>query len=166
MLDQDRLKELLHYDPETGVFTWRVDRGSVKAGSEAGCVHSNGYHLIKVCKKIFYAHRLVFLYMTGGWPSQHVDHINGKKRDNRWFNLRDVDVGMNSQNERSPRVNNKSGFLGVCLISGSSGKPYRAQIGLPGGAGKTKNLGRYATPEEAHEAYLAAKRRLHKGCTV
>jgi hypothetical protein len=159
MLDQDKLKELLHYDPETGVFTWRVSRSNVKAGTEAGFVHSNGYRYIKFQRKDLLGHRLAFLYMTGAWPEHHIDHINGHPSDNRWCNLRPVDRSANMQNQRKAQSHNRSGFLGVYR----NGSRWRAKIDLDG---KRKHLGYYDTPEEAHEAYLKAKRELHDGCTI
>jgi hypothetical protein len=97
--------------------------------------------------------------MTGHWPVGDIDHINGIGSDNRWSNLRDVSHAMNIQNERAPRSTNRIGLMGVCV----NGKRFRAQIMING---KQFNLGRYATAEEAHEVYLAAKRRHHKGYTL
>jgi len=166
-MDQATLKELLHYDPETGVFTWNVDRQRVKAGSEAGQVKVDGYRHIKISGKVFRAHRLAFLYITGAWPDQEVDHINGEKLDNRWCNLRDVSRKTNEQNARKPMHHNKSGFLGVSPYKHKhrpNRKPkWKAQIRFNG---KKKHIGYYDTPEEAHDAYLKAKRELHDGCTI
>ena len=89
MITQERLKELLHYDPETGVFTWKVDKGTrARAGQEAGCLNGvSGYIDISIDKKLEKAHRLSFLYMDGSMPPEHTDHINGIRNDNRPQNL-------------------------------------------------------------------------------
>ena len=90
MITQSELKELLNYDPATGVFTWLVSRGRVKASSVAGHVHSRGYIVIMVDGRRHLAHRLAFVYMTGTFPDDQVDHINEIKADNRWINLREA----------------------------------------------------------------------------
>ena len=164
MLDQATLKELLHYDPETGVFTWKVDSGRwgrIKAGTEAGNLRRrDGYRQIKLKEGNFLAHRLAFLYMTGDWPEQHVDHIDGNPLNNRWCNLRDVDRNANMQNLKRAQSNNKSsGLLGVS----SCRSKWQAHITVNS---EYKHLGTYDTPEEAHDAYLEAKRQLHGGCTI
>ena len=100
MLTQARLKELLHYDPETGAFTWRVDRtNGRRAGDLAGSTRE-GHITIGVEGTQYYAHRLAVLYMTGKWPKagMHVDHINRQKADNRWCNLRVVSHSKNMRN--------------------------------------------------------------------
>ena len=156
----DQIKDLLHYDPGTGAFTWKVRRGgTAKAGSEAGSVVKAGYRFISVIGQRFYAHRLAFFYETGEWPKGDVDHINGNPLDNRWCNLRDVDRATNIENQRKPHEDSGSGLLGVTSV----GARWRAQIQVNQ---KRKHIGYYATPEEAHEAYLQAKRELHQGCTI
>lgn len=80
----DRLRSLLHYDPETGLFTRNVSRQGFHADTEAGTFHKqSGYILVGVDRKHYRAHRLAWLYMMGEWPSE-VDHINGDRADNRW----------------------------------------------------------------------------------
>ena len=114
---QARLKELLHYDPETGLFTWLQSRGCMKAWSVAGSVHTNHksgktYIHIKIDHKMYQAHRLVFLYMEGKFPPEEVDHINGAGADNKWWNLRKATKSENMRNERQ-RDDNTSGVIGV-----------------------------------------------------
>ncbi len=113
-LTQDRLKEILDYNPDTGEFTWKLKRRGVGIG-KAGDKHSSGYARIKVDGKRYYAHRLAFLWMTGELPKrgQEVDHINHIRDDNRWENLRLVDHRNNRRNS-SRGNNNKSGITGVC----------------------------------------------------
>jgi hypothetical protein len=161
MIDQATLKELLHYDPDTGVFTWiKTTSNRVKIGDRVGNVMKAGYIEARILGKRTYLHRLAHLYMTGKWPEGDVDHINGDRADNRWHNLRDVSRRTNLQNRRSSHSRSSVGLLGVAC----NGDRYRAQIKLP--TGKTKYIGLYDTPEEAHEAYLMAKRKHHEGCTI
>ena len=146
-LTQARLKELLHYDPETGLFTWLVSVGRCRKGSLAGSVMSRGYIRIKVDGVDYLAHRLVFLFMHGEWPAQEVDHKNGEVTDNRYANLRHASSSQNKMNTR-PR-----GRLGVKGVSVAVGGRYQAQIKI---SGVTKPLGLYDSVEEAHAAYVRA----------
>jgi len=103
-LTQESLKELLHYNPMTGIFTWIKPRQGVSVGSYAGKEiynrSKNRYVRIRLLGKQYMAHRLAFLYITGEWPRKVVDHINGVGRDNRWGNLRDVTQQENCRNSR------------------------------------------------------------------
>lgn len=160
-LTRERLKELLRYNQETGVFTW-IKSNSPRAlvGSVAGNLN-RGYIWIRLDKKLYTAHSLAFLYELGYLPSEDIDHINGDRSFNAWNNLREATRSENMENQRLPRTNNKSGFLGVSFEK-QTGK-YKAQIKTDG---KTINLGRYDTPEIAHQIYLAEKREHHKFCTI
>ena len=165
ILSAEQLREILHYDKETGVFTWRVNRGGRfgVAGQTAGCIGKNGRRRILTAGKANLAHRLAWLYVYGQWPTNHIDHINGNPDDNRIVNLRDVPRSTNLQNQRKAQVSNKScGMLGVSK-NGPPRNPWRAQIRFNG---TTKYLGIFPTPELAHAAYIEAKRRLHPGCTI
>jgi hypothetical protein len=173
-LTVDRLREVLNYDPETGKFTWlrrsidqlpTVCHGKIWnvrwAGMVAGSLCKE-YLAISIDKRLHKAHRLAFLWMTGKWPENEVDHINGKKVDNRWVNLRDVDHRTNSQNSRRARSNNKStGLLGA-YFDKSCGR-FSSTIYVDG---KWRWLGYFETAEAAHSAYVKAKRELHEGCTI
>lgn len=155
-----RLREVLHYDPLTGVFTWRVSpTNSVRIGSVAGCMLRKGYISIRIDGKMYLAQRLAVLYMTGAFPAGECDHRNGARADNKWANLRDVSKSLNQQNQRHPRGANQ--FLGVSLYK-RTGLWY-ACIRING---KSKNLGLHGTPELARAAYLDAKRSAHPGCTI
>ena len=113
MLTQERLQELLHYCPETGVFTWIHGNGkSVKAGDAAKNVDVNGYPRTKINRVLYKLHKLAFLYMTGLWPTEKTDHINGVRHDNRYVNLR---AATNQENMRNAKrySNNTSGITGV-----------------------------------------------------
>ena len=116
-LNQSRLKELLAYDPDTGVFTRLVKSNrNVRIGAVAGTCDSKGYGQISVDGKLYRAHRLAWLWMTGAWPVAQLDHRNGVRHDNRWENLREATNGENNQNA-AIRSNNTSGFMGVCWDS-------------------------------------------------
>jgi hypothetical protein len=152
-LEQGVLKELIHYEPDTGVFTWRVDRAyAVKAGDKAGYVDGNGYVLITVDNVMYRANRLAWLYMTGEWPEGVVDHKNRIRTDNCWNNLRDVPHGVNCQN-RSVSTINKSGKNGVYW--NKSSEKWHAQITL----GKKKHhLGFFDQLEHAIDAREVAEK--------
>lgn len=111
-LTQERLKELLHYDPETGVFTWKVARRGTSAGTLAGCTMPRGYRVIMIDGALCYAHRLAYLYVYGETPEGMLDHRDQDKGNNRFSNLR---VTTDSQNKLNtgPRATNTSGFKGV-----------------------------------------------------
>lgn len=155
-LTQERLQSLLDYDPETGAFTWKVSRGKAKAGSVAGCLSRAGYITILIDGVRFSAHRLVFFYASGDWPSKEVDHINGVRSDNRKSNLRDVSRSENCQNTGGPSSNNTSGRLGVTWNK-AQGK-WQSQIQINR---KNHYLGLFTDLNDAHSAYLKAKDELH-----
>jgi hypothetical protein len=158
VLTFERLRELLNYDPETGVFTRRVSRrGGGPAGSVAGLLSDRWrYNTVVIDNKRYAAHRLAWLYMTGEWPEHQIDHINGDALDNRFSNLRDVTGSLNQQNKRRPPRHNKTGLLGVCYAANG----YQASIWV---GGRSVYIGRYKTADEAHDAYVKAKREMHPG---
>lgn len=155
MISADDLRQRYAYDPITGEFT------SLKSGKTVGCKNDRGYLKVVISGREYKLHRLAFLAMTGDWPKHEVDHINGIKSDNRWANLRDVDGVTNTHNQVRPRKDNSTGFLGVSWHR-KSGR-FRAAVELRGKAVFSKT---FDTPEEAHAAYVEAKRRLHRGCTI
>lgn len=149
-----RLRELLCYDPETGIFIRRRGQG---AGLPAHLrSNRNGYGRISLDGHEWLAHRLAWLYVHGAWPSSQLDHINRNKLDNRICNLRLATHDLNQQNHIRARRTNKIGLLGVSLSQGK----WRAQITVNR---KKIFLGRFDDPEQAHSAYLDAKARLHIG---
>lgn len=154
-----RLREVLRYDPETGLFE---GIGPNTHKRRVG-VNSCGYVRVYVDGKMHRAHRLAWLYMTGEWP-QAIDHINGDGCDNRWSNLRSVGVKINNENRRTARVNNTTGLMGV--IRRPNGKFAAAIKAQLGGQRLSIYLGSWETAETAHAVYLDAKRRLHDGCTI
>jgi hypothetical protein len=112
-LTADRLRELLEYDPETGVFRWKEARApNAKAGDEAGFIHRDGYRYIRIGQRQYAAHRLAWLYVTGEWPASHLDHRDMERTNNSLGNLRPASHSQNQAN-RPKQANNTSGFKGV-----------------------------------------------------
>jgi hypothetical protein len=145
-----KLREVLHYDPETGVFTWLVNISlKVKAGDIAGSDHGGGYIEIGIFDRSYLAHRLAWLYTHRQLPRK-VDHKDGNKKNNRIRNLRKCTSTQNVANRKISKTN-KSGFKGVSW-SKSNGR-WVAFIGVEG---KSKYLGGFDTPELAHELYCLA----------
>lgn len=156
------LRSILDYEPETGLFVWRVQMSNAapKAGTFAGRRNaSRGYAEIGVGGKLYRAHRLAWLHVTGHWPDSHLDHVNGNRSDNRWSNLRLATRQQNNWN-RGKGKNNKSGFKGVSFDRPSS--KWKAQICV----NYTKiSLGLFDTPIEASACYQGAAELLHGGWT-
>lgn len=148
----ERLKELVHYSPETGAFTWLSGPNAGKPAATGP--NSHGYLRVVIDGKAIGAQRLAWFYMTGEWPERDTDHRNGVRTDNRFDNLRKQTRSGNMQNLQGPHKDNATGFLGVSRRRGL----FRANIAI---GGKRFYLGSYKTPEAAHEAYLVAKRKIH-----
>lgn len=161
-LTQGQLKEILSYDPETGVFKNCINRGSVRAGGKAGCVRGNGYIQIKIGSRIYLAHRLAWLFVYGKWPANEIDHINGNPADNRLCNLREATRAQNGGNLRRATKGNKSSSL----LGSSWDNINRLWTASICKNGKSKHLGRFKTAEDAHAAYITAKRKMHEFCTI
>lgn len=147
-LTQALLKAKLTYNPATGLFTWNKGQ-RYSAGVIAGTTF-NGYIIIKLAQRRYRAHRLAWLYMTGEWPKNEIDHDNRDRADNRWSNLRDKTSGQNKLNA-GLRKDNTSGSKGVHRDS-RNGR-FIAQITL---GGRTEHLGSFATNDEAANCYLEA----------
>lgn len=146
-LTQARLKELLRYDPETGVMTW------LRSGKRAGTKHRLGYRNVVVDGKGYAEHRLAWLLVHGQWPEHDLDHINRVRDDNRLRNLRPATRSENCQNQ-PVRKSNKSGTTGVYL-HGLSGK-WAASINI---AKKQRHLGLFDSVDQAIAARKAAEAR-------
>lgn len=161
-LTHERLLEMLHYDPVTGMFTRRVTVGSFKVGEVAGSLdRQRGYIRLTIDGTSYHAHRIAWFYVHGKWPLHDVDHRDTIKHHNWIDNLRDVSDRVNQENIRRARPDNRSGLLGVCLRPGNLRPTASIQV-----CGKRMHLGVFDTPDLAHAAYVAAKRELHEGCTI
>ena len=149
MITQVRLQELLHYDPKTGDFTWRVARGKSRVGASAGSITSEGYLQIGIDGERFKAHRLAWLYAHGVWPQQEIDHIDMDGINNSLANLREA---SRSQNEANKPANsrNTSGVKGVCW--NKQRLRWQAVIGFEG---KAYHLGFFTNINDAAAAYSA-----------
>lgn len=123
-----------------------------------------GYVQVNTSGTVLKGHRIAWALYYGEWPTDDIDHINGIRNDNRIENLRVVSGTMNTQNKRNGSCKNNSGFLGVYKAKGRlKEKTFIAKIMKDG---RQYHLGCFATPEEAHAAYVAAKRVLHEGCAI
>lgn len=154
MLNADEARELLNYDPASGVLRWKRDMTTwTRAGDEAGVVQEGKYRRVGIRGRYYMAHRLAWLIVTGHFPEHEIDHVNGKKADNRWVNLR---AATATQNRRNTRHENRSGLIGASYHAGTN--RYRAQIRVDG---IRIFLGWFQTAEEASAAYVAAAIRHH-----
>lgn len=143
----DYIRNILDYDHKTGEFFRKPTR------ADRHC--NNGYRRLMVNNQSYMAHRLAWLYMTGRWPVEHIDHINGKRDDNRFENLRDVSIEKNCANRKCSTTNHLQ-IRGVTLIKLKNSVCYRAQI-RP--YHRYIHLGTFRTPEEAKAAYNIAARK-------
>ena len=156
---QEFLMEVLDYNPDTGVFLWKERPSFPKkwntryVGTVAGRVSAAGHRGIQIDEIRYVAHRLAWVYVHGGPPSDQLDHINGNRDDNRVANLREA---TSQQNNHNSRGKSRCGLpKGVAV----NYKGFRAQIRVDG---KNRHLGTYPTPEEAAAVY-AAEARKHFG---
>jgi len=145
-LSQGYLQEVMDYNPVSGIMTWKVNMSPcARVGDEVGCVDKTGYIRTKLNGYMYSVHRLVWLFVTGSWPENQIDHINGIRDANWWGNLRDVTNGQNKMNSKVGR-NNSMGLKGVA----KSRDRFKSSITHDGAK---YSLGTYTTPEEAHNAY-------------
>lgn len=158
-LTQARLRELLAYDPKTGIFTRRVATGRWlrnPVGEVVGTPQGDGAHLvIRVDGVLFLAHRLAWLYMTGAWPADQIDHRDKNKQNNRWLNLREATDLFNRQNMPMQR-NNKSGEPGVRRRQ-DTGR-WTAEIQVDG---RVHRLGCFDSKDDAIRSRRRAKLQFH-----
>ena len=145
LLTAERLRRLLSYDPETGVFTWLGSGTGRRASDIAGTI-VNGYFHIWIGDRSYKAHRLAWLYQTGEWPEGYLDHANMDKADNRWCNLR---LATDSKNQANTHTRFTGRFKGVDW--NKKMKRYRALITVNG---KQHFLG-YFDADKPHLAYAA-----------
>jgi hypothetical protein len=152
-LTQARLQQALHYEPETGVFVWKVANAlTTKIGDRAGSINGGGYRQIDVEGKKYKAHRLAWLYVYGYLPKR-LDHKNRDRTDNRIMNLREATRSQNAANSKTQQ-NNSTGLKGVRR----HGNKWQAVATYNG---KRGYFGTYDTPELAHKVYCYAAKLLH-----
>jgi hypothetical protein len=163
-MQPDYFLDYLDYCPFRGYFIWKSipsHAGKAKIGTRAGSKNKIGYIVIGLKGKRVFAHRLAWRVYYGYWPKDQIDHINGFKDDNRISNLREATSATNIQNQRRPRSNNKSGYLGVCWDKRMH--KWVASVRLNG---KTHVAGYFDDPKLAYMAYVQKKRVLHEACTI
>jgi hypothetical protein len=154
MLTQERLKQLLHYDPTTGKFTRLASTRIDRVGKEPGSHNTKGYVQIRLDGVLYVAHRLAWLYVNGCFPKNQLDHIDGNKSNNKLENLREATNKQNQENTPL-QVNNTSGYRGVHFERNRKGlKKYSASVGHNG---KQTRIGLFLTAEDAATAAKAAR---------
>jgi hypothetical protein len=155
-----RLREVADYAPETGIFTWRIQRKKCSKGKRFGTMKNNGYLKAGIDGVTYTLHRLAWLYVYGEFPTEDIDHVDGDRTNNRIENLRSVCRSANLENQRKAHARNKStGVLGAY----AHGNNFISRIRV---RGKDHYLGMFKTIDAAHTAYLAAKRQMHEGNTL
>jgi hypothetical protein len=143
-----RLQEVISYNPATGEFWWRIARGNARAGEAAGCLDCYGYRKIRVYGYLYLASHLAFLYMTGCWPPQEIDHRNRDPGDDSWSNIRPA---TRSQNLANRKLTKPSGLpRGVFFARAGQ---FQAEIRRDS---RKVHLGTFPTAEAASDAYRKA----------
>lgn len=151
MVSADFAREILGYNSETGVFTWKTRRGArAFAGAVAGSLDRKGYQVIIINRRTYMAHRLAWLIMYGNWPLDQIDHINNVKSDNRLANLRQATGSQNLSNVPLTK-RNKSGVRGVSW--NPNRRKWVAEIRVNT---KLKHLGYFEDIADAATAYRDA----------
>lgn len=149
-----QLKEIMHYDPETGLATSLVNRRTCKIGNILGTLDNRGYIKIKIFNIDYRMARLIWFYMTSKWPEGQVDHKDTDKTNNKWLNLREATSSENCTN-RNVRCTSRTGVKGVGI--NAYGKYYTG-IKIKG---VYRYIGTYETLNEATEAYANAAKENH-----
>ena len=159
VLTQEEVREHLDYNPETGELRWKKRKRGRKRGVVVGSTSVAGYLRIRINKKLYYSHRLIWLWVYGYFPETDIDHIDRDPSNNRLSNLREVSRICNQRNcGLDPR--NKSGVKGVCWET-RYGK-WKSAINVDH---KEKFLGRFEDFTEADAHRLAAEQCLDwAGC--
>jgi hypothetical protein len=160
-LTAEMVRRALDYDPVTGLLSWRhrddvLPRVNKRfAGKPAGCRDGQyGYLTVRLHDYAYQAHRLIWLHVTGEWPTDVLDHVDGIPSNNAWSNLRPATRAENNRNRRSIR----EGTLKGAVRNAKTGR-WTAMITL---GRKAHYLGTFISQEEAHAAYVEAAKRLHE----
>lgn len=163
IISQKELHDLLSYDEETGVFRWKKSRSQrVKVGNEVGSWDLYGYKTVRLDGRSYKLHRLAWFYVFGVWPAGDIDHMNGIRSDNRLSNLRDVPRKTNLENQTKVTARpTETGLIGAYYDKAKN--VFYSRISQ---FNKSIYLGTFQTADEAHQAYLKAKRIMHVGCTI
>lgn len=157
MITAEYLRSIVSYDPETGVLLSIGGRKRVPDGKVLGCLDHQGYRLIKIAGKMYKAHRLAWLYMTGTFPKEEIDHINHAVDDNRWGNLREATTAENLRHRRWSKKPS-SGARGVYPC----GKKFRVRISVDG---KNRHFGTFEDCELAELVASEVRRKTYKEFT-
>lgn len=155
MLTQTRLKQVLKYDPLTGVFTWLIRRGNRKAGDIAGSINSHGYRVIAIDGVDYRAHHLAYLYQLGRIPHCKIDHKDGNRSCNIWSNLREASPSQNNFNQKL-RSDNTSGVKGVSFDHRR--KKWEARVTV---SRKSHRVGFFTNLNDAEKAIKMKRIQLH-----
>lgn len=146
-ITQKRLKEIVRYNARTGIFTWKIAKGNRKAGVAAGTAQPKGYVCLCIDGRIYKAHRLAWVYVTGMNPKKEIDHKNKIRNDNRFCNLREADGSSNCANSAMKNTNT-SGYKGVSWEAHANKFSARITVNYC-----KMRQGLYACPIEAAKAY-------------
>lgn len=149
----DYVRDVLHYEQDTGVFRWRISSGTRRRGAIAGHIDDQGRPKLQVNGDRYLQSRLAWYWMVGAWPRHEIDHIDGDHANNRWENLREATRSENECNKPA-RASNTSGAKGVRRVGGR----WRAEIQKDG---ERVHLGYFDTREGARQAYIDAAESLH-----
>lgn len=156
MITQEKLKQLLTYDRNTGIFLWKVKRNNNHDITKPAGVEFDGYVRIQIDGKKYRAHRLAWLYEYGYMPEQLIDHKSGITTDNSINNLRKASSVENQYNARL-RKDSKSGVKGVVFHKHT--KKWQASCRVDG---KSNYLGVYDTIGEAENVVIEFRKVQHK----
>lgn len=154
-MTQEELKSILNYNSETGEFSWLPTKMKWKRSNRVGSKKASSYMQVGIGDKVYYQHRLAWLYMTGEMPDSEIDHINGIRDDNRWCNLRLATSSQNGMNTALSSVNT-SGIKGVSWDRRN--KKWCATIKINR---RTIWLGRHSSIESAKKAIEIARVHIH-----